>query len=57
MIALPSEKQAAERSSGCGLARRLLALTERVKDNDQEFRETFRLTTVPELLPQEARRA
>ncbi|MFG2887902.1 IS110 family transposase [Streptomyces sp. NPDC048297] len=39
-IALPGEKQAAQLV--CDLAHQLLALDERIKDNDREIRETFR---------------
>ncbi|WP_326782826.1 IS110 family transposase [Streptomyces sp. NBC_00151] len=39
-IALPGEKRAAKLV--CSLAHQLLALDERIKDNDREIRETFR---------------
>lgn len=47
-IALPGEKQAAKLV--CDLAHQLLALDERIKDNDQEIRETFRADDRAEII-------
>lgn len=47
-IALPGEKQAAKLV--CDLAHQLLALDERIKDNDREIRETFRADDRAEII-------
>ncbi|MEU3657720.1 IS110 family transposase [Streptomyces sp. NPDC032161] len=48
MTALPGEKRAAK--LGCDLAHQLLALDERIKDNDREIRETFRTDDRAEII-------
>lgn len=47
-IALPGEKRAAKLV--CDLAHQLLALDERIKDNDREIRETFRTDERAEII-------
>lgn len=47
-IALPGEKRAAKLV--CDLAHQLLALDERIKDNDREIRETFRTDDRAEII-------
>jgi transposase len=47
-IALPGEKRAAKLV--CDLAHQLLALDERIKDNDREIRETFRADDRAEII-------
>jgi transposase len=48
MTALPGEKRAAKLV--CDLAHQLLALDERIKDNDREIRETFRTDDRAEII-------
>jgi transposase len=48
MVALPGEKRAAKLV--CDLAHQLLALDERIKDNDREIRETFRTDERAEII-------
>ncbi|MFF7146405.1 IS110 family transposase [Streptomyces nodosus] len=48
MTALPGEKRAAKLV--CDLAHQLLALDERIKDNDREIRETFRADDRAEII-------
>ena len=48
MTALPGEKRAAKLV--CDLAHQLLALDERIKDNDREIRETFRTDVRAEII-------
>ncbi|MGP3978953.1 IS110 family transposase [Streptomyces sp. 8N114] len=48
MTALPGEKRAAKLV--CDLAHQLLALDERIKDNDREIRETFRTDNRAEII-------
>ncbi|MYV47976.1 IS110 family transposase [Streptomyces sp. SID2888] len=48
MTALPGEKRAA--NLVCDLAHQLLALDERIKDNDREIRETFRADDRAEII-------